>query len=178
MPKEGNNWEIEVDEHDKNNNLVYETDGKVCKTQIKMDNAKFSDGTHQSLYWPTGHKHASVFKGMAKILQEQGFENAPKLLAQCKGFKCEQDATACCCHRILYTQPDFVNVPSILQTFCKHCSYHVIFLLKFHYELNFIEQCWGYAKRLYRQFPASSKEADLDQNVVTSLEAIPIEVMQ
>lgn len=29
-PKEGSNWEIEVDEYDENNNLVYGTDGKVC----------------------------------------------------------------------------------------------------------------------------------------------------
>ncbi|OAX42499.1 hypothetical protein K503DRAFT_683243, partial [Rhizopogon vinicolor AM-OR11-026] len=35
--------------------------------------------------------------------------------------------------------------------------------------LNFIEQCWGYSKRVYREFPMSSKEADLERNVLAAL---------
>ncbi|KAJ7576243.1 hypothetical protein C8J56DRAFT_731015, partial [Mycena floridula] len=34
--------------------------------------------------------------------------------------------------------------------------------------------CWGYAKRLYRMLPVSSKEADLEWNMVESLDAVPI----
>ncbi|KAJ7573148.1 hypothetical protein C8J56DRAFT_723724, partial [Mycena floridula] len=34
--------------------------------------------------------------------------------------------------------------------------------------------CWGYAKRLYRMLPVSSKEADLERNMVESLDAVPI----
>lgn len=112
--KDGRNWGVEVDELDKDCNPVHGTDGKVLKIQVGMESAKFSDGSPQSLYWPEGHEHAGVFKGMAAILVERGFADAFKLRAQCKDFKCAWDATGCCCQRILYTQPDFVNVPLTL----------------------------------------------------------------
>jgi hypothetical protein len=176
--KLGTNWGVTVSEFDEDRNLVHGTDGKVLKTQIRMVNAKFADGTIQSLYWPDGHERAGAFKGMAAILQERGFANMHKLKAQCKDFKCERDATHCCCRHILYNQPDFVDVPSKLKTFCKCRQYHVIFLPKFHCELNFIEQCWGFARQLYHQYPASSKEADLENNVLTALASVPLAVMR
>ncbi|OAX43590.1 hypothetical protein K503DRAFT_680917 [Rhizopogon vinicolor AM-OR11-026] len=49
----------------------------------------------------------------------------------------------------------------------------VIFLPEYHCELNFIEQCWGYAKRIYRQKARSSSEAILECNVIDSLDAVP-----
>ena len=101
-----------------------------------------------------------------------------KLNAECKDFKCKAGATNCCCRRVLYSQPDFVNAESLLETHCKSQGYSVIFLPKFHCELNFIEQCWGYAKRIYRHFPPSSKEANLEANLLASLEAVPIESMR
>jgi hypothetical protein len=176
--KLGNNWGVTVNEFDEDCNLVHGTDGKVLKTQIRMVNAKFADGTTQSLYWPDGHERAGVFKGMVAVLEERGFANMHKLKAQCKGFKCESGTTHCCCHCILYNQPDFVDVPSKLETFCNRHQYCVIFLPKFHCELNFIKQCWGFAKRLYRQYPTSSKEADLENNVLTALASVPLAVMR
>jgi len=79
---------------------------------------------------------------------------------------------------VLYNQPDFVHVKSLLETYCKSHGVEVIFLPKFHCELNFIEQCWGYAKRIYRHYPPSSKEADLEQNVLSALEAVPLDSMR
>jgi len=124
-------------------------DGLYQKVKIRIGDARFADGTPQPLYFPEGHAWTSVFKGMVTILEEQGFQNVSKLHAECKGFKCLPGATSCCCHCILYNQPNFADVPSILELICKALGVLVIFLPKFHCELNFIEQCWGYAKQIY-----------------------------
>jgi hypothetical protein len=140
--------------NEQTNQPVHNEDGTLTKVKIKMTDANF-DGQPQPLYFPNGHPHAGTFKGMATILEERGFD-ASKKLAECKGFKCRDANADCCCRRILYNQPDFVNVESLLEQACKSHRFRVIFLPKFHCELNFIEQCWGYAKRLYRLNAASS----------------------
>jgi len=62
-----------------------------------MGNAQFADGSPQPLYFPKGHPHTGVFKGMAVISEEQGFGDMSKVLAECKGFKCTPLAIDCCC---------------------------------------------------------------------------------
>jgi hypothetical protein len=84
----------------------------------------------------------------------------------------------CCCRRFLYNQPDFFNVKSHLETVCEEQGFRVLFLPKFHCELNFIEMCWGFAKRIYRQFPLSSREDDLERNVIAALDSIPLASMR
>jgi hypothetical protein len=78
---------------------------------------------------------------------------------------------------MLYLQPDFNNVPSILEKLYKHCGYQVLFLPKFHCKVNFIEQCGGFVKHIYHQFLPSSKDADLELNLVAALDSVPLKVM-
>ena len=155
----------------------YTPDGNLLKEKVPMSDGRFSNGTPQSLYFPPGHPQAGVFKGMANILEERGFTGIQELPSECPRFKCDKAKERCCCRRLLYDQPDFIEVESLLETACKRWGYSVVFLPKFHCELNFIEQCWGYAKRKYRLNPPSSSEAILKINVIQALDSIPLSCM-
>jgi hypothetical protein len=115
---------------------------------------------------------------MAVILKERGHKEAMNLRAECKGFKCAPPALDCCCRRLLFNEPHFANVDTILEATCEVRGFHIIFLPKFHCELNFIEQCWGYAKRLYRLNPESSREDHLERNALAALSAVPLKSMR
>lgn len=161
---------------DGNNKIVYDsTTKKPVKEKIKMQDAEFG-GRPQPLYFPHDHPtHPGLFKGMAQLLVERGYTNAPSLRAECPKFKCKAGATDCCCRRLLYSEPDFVNVESLLEKRCRERGFSVLFLPKFHPELNPIEQCWGFAKRIYRMYPKSSTEAELETNVKTALAEVKTE---
>jgi len=144
------NWGVEVNQHDKNGKPMYGSSGKILKTNILMTNGWLPNGTSQSFYFES-RPQAGLFKGMPIILQERGLIQKSKLCAECKKIDCPTtQAVPCCQHHMLYNQLDFRDVKSRLEIICKAWGYEVIFLLKFHCELNFIEQCWGYAKRIYR----------------------------
>ena len=49
---------------------------------------------------------------------------------------------------------------------------------KSHCELNFLEQCCGHAKRVYRMNPPSKAEADLERNALEALDEITLHQMQ
>lgn len=174
MPKNPKNWLIEVIKHDESGTALKKADGSYEKTMVRMADATFSDGQTQSLYFPEGHERAGQFKGMAIILEERGFKDASKKLAQCKNFKCAKDVTDCCCRRILFDQPDFASGESNLKILACKLGVQVIFLPKFHCELNPIEQCWGYGKRVYRLNPESSREDHLERNAIASMAEIPL----
>ncbi|RPD63625.1 hypothetical protein L227DRAFT_584211 [Lentinus tigrinus ALCF2SS1-6] len=157
-----------------NGKPIYSPDGKILKKKIPMCGAQLPNGQPQCLYFEEGHPRAGVFKGMAQILEERGYNDAHKLPAQCPQFKCKPPALSCCCRRLLFNQPDFRDVETLLETHCKARSFTVLFLPKFHCELNPIEQCWGAAKREYRKCPVSSAEADLSKNVIMALDSVPI----
>ena len=101
-----------------------------------------------------------------------------KLLRQCPKFKCAPGQTNCCCHWILFNRLDFVAQKLKLEELVESHGYQMIFYPKFHCEVSFIEQCWGFAKRVYHEFPASSAEADLEKNVILTLNAVPLDSMR
>jgi hypothetical protein len=80
-----------------------------------------------------------------------------------------------CC--TLFYENDFVNQNSKLEDVCEIYGIQVPSLPKFHCKLNFIEQCWGYAKRKYRLLEPSSKEAVLEKNVKYVLDEVPLLTM-
>jgi hypothetical protein len=119
---------------------IHRADVRVLTEKIRMADGQLPDGTAQCFYFPEGHEHAGAFKGMAQILTERGFSGAHKLRAECPSFKCNPDIDPCCCRRLLYKQPDFVDIKSNLKIACEMCGYQVMFLPKFHCELSFLEQ--------------------------------------
>ncbi|KAJ3992119.1 hypothetical protein F5050DRAFT_1580190 [Lentinula boryana] len=38
--------------------------------------------------------------------------------------------------------------------------------------------CWGFAKQIYREFPSTTKEADLKVNMIKSLDSVPLILMR
>ncbi|VDB95461.1 unnamed protein product [Peniophora sp. CBMAI 1063] len=158
---------------------AYNTRGKIQRTRIRMGDARFANGLPQPLYYPLGHPRAGVFKGMLEILAERGYERdmLHALRAECHSFKCSpkfERANPCCCRRLLLNEPDFATVLSILEEECAARGFRVIFLPKFHCELNLIEQCWGRAKAIYHDFPASACEDVLEQNATRALAGITL----
>ena len=182
-PKEGNNWGIEVTQRGPDGKVIYGPNGKPAKIKIRMEDAHFRDGTPQRLYFEAPHPLAGTFKGMAIILEERGYVNTHKLRAECKNFKCAApelgtSSQACCCRRLLFNEPDFVNVKSILELHCEKRGFKVLFLPKFHCELNPLEMVWGRAKYHYRLNPPSSKEEDLQHNMLKALDDVTLEEMR
>lgn len=177
-------WGVDVTVYGPDGKVVHGPDGKPLKRREQMGCGTLPDGCLQSLYYPSTHpKYPSAFKGMAEILVERGYPAAPSLRYECPKFACAAPATPltrrfCCCRRILYEEPDFVNVESLVEKLCREQGVEVIFLPKFHCELNPIERCWSHAKRVYRLNPASSSEDDLEQNVVAALGSVPLESMR
>ncbi|KAB5589655.1 hypothetical protein CTheo_6910 [Ceratobasidium theobromae] len=157
--------------------------------KIKVDYAPavLPNGTIQYLYYPLDHpieKLWGAFKGIAQILEERGVQDARKLKLVCpagdsqKGQGCQPTATNCCARRAMMNQPDFLTQKSILQIQAKAEGFSVFYLPKYHCELNPIEQCWGAAKRVYRDSPASSTEADLRRNMLIALESVKLETIR
>jgi hypothetical protein len=174
------NWLVETPSLDESGNQIFSSKGEKLTKRIPMAPGNFDDGTPQSFYFPEGHRHAGLFKGMKVILEERGFpvSQLNKLKRECKKFHCPAGRTDCCIRRLLYSQRDFQNIKSVLELHCNQRGVEVLFLPKFHPELNPIEQCWGRAKWYYRQLPLSSLEEDLEQNTIESLESIPLALMR
>ncbi|TFL00901.1 hypothetical protein BDV98DRAFT_530794, partial [Pterulicium gracile] len=161
--------------------LVYGPDGKVLERNEKMEDTTWN-GRPQPLYFPDNYddsEKVGKFKGIDQLLQERGISTAGKELQCDKKFgACPKGATNCCLRRTLYCQPDFANVESRLSRHARELGVKVMLLPKYHCELNFIEQCWGYAKRLYREKPESPNEEVLIRNVQECMRKVPRESMR
>ncbi|KAF8433330.1 hypothetical protein L210DRAFT_3507087 [Boletus edulis BED1] len=159
LPKNpSGNWGIPRILKDVDGNVMLDEGGKAWREKICMVDGRLPNGQPQSLYFPEHHEKAGWFKGMAQILVECGYTDASSLRAECEDFKCPPNQSDCCCCCLLFSQPDFTNVQ-----------------VESHLEsLNFIEQCWGYAKHLYRMKEWSSLEEVLEKNVLESLDAMPM----
>ncbi|OJA20287.1 hypothetical protein AZE42_12386 [Rhizopogon vesiculosus] len=109
-------WGVEVNVVDESGKPVHAPSGETKKMKVRMCDATFPDGSPQSLYYPEGHELAGVFKGMAVILNERGHADVSKIRAECPKFQCEKGADRCCYRRMLYNEPNFVNVKSLLES--------------------------------------------------------------
>ena len=179
--KPGKNWMLKVKRRTADHRVVTDSTGTALMDRIYMGDTCLPDGRPQPVYYPPDHPtHPGLFKGMAILLEERGYPNAGKLRAECKGFKCAKNGEGeyignCCCRRVLFESPDFKNVPSLLTSLCDAFGVQALFLPKFSPELNPIEQCWGFAKRKYREFPPSSTLEDLVQNTHDVLASVPLD---
>lgn len=179
--KPDKNWLVETPSLDQFGKQLYGPNGKKLMKKVQMAPGTLADGSPQSFYFPNGHQSAGSFKGMKVILEERGFGDQIRdqnLKRECVSFRCPPGRMDCCIRRLLYSQPDFRGVTSLLEEHCRNRGFEVLFLPKFHPELNFIEQCWGRAKWSYRQLPASSREEDLQKNALDSLDSIPLTLMR
>ncbi|KAF8596516.1 hypothetical protein BDV93DRAFT_454728 [Ceratobasidium sp. AG-I] len=153
-------------------------DAHRIETQVRMEDGRLSDGSVQSFYFPVNHpKMPGWFKGMAAILVESNLGHIARKRAECPK-KCSTGVTNCCCHRPLSYQPDVEARDSIIEELAEELGSKVIFLPKFHCELNPIEQCWGMAKEKYWKFLPSSSKAKLEENMLAALSLVPHEEIQ
>ena len=86
----------------------------------KMWDSMLLDESIQLFYFTDGHPTMpGWFKGMKVVLEEHRLfqlqDNSKPLNGECKDFKCAKGAMDCCCHCILFNQPDFTYVKSHLE---------------------------------------------------------------
>jgi hypothetical protein len=143
------------------------------QTGTRMRNGTMPNGETQSFYFDNNHPTMpGWFKGMEVIIRERGLWR-DGLRAQCPGFKCKEGSTDCCCHRLLFCQPDFVNQKSELEELVESRGHICDFYPKYHCELNFIEMYWGAAKFRYRTSARTANIDEMEKNMKKSLDEVP-----
>jgi hypothetical protein len=147
------------------------------KDGVRMRNGWWIDKEgnrhEQAFYFPDTHpEHPGWFKGMELIVRERGLWPTSGLNAQCEGFKCADGATSCCCRRLLFNQPDFVQQKAAVQELVEKRGHICDFYPKYHCELNFIEMVWGAAKAHYRVTKRTANMAEMRENVRACLDDV------
>jgi hypothetical protein len=95
MPMSCREWGVDSPVRDASGKPVVGPGGKVVMQKVPMSNSLIN-GAIQEFYWPEGHKDGGKFKGMARILEERGFDTK-KLKAQCnRKFECSSGSSECC----------------------------------------------------------------------------------
>lgn len=102
-------------------------------------------------------------KGLRKILQERGVDTARMLK--------DQMVT------IIKSHPDFRDQRPWLEELCKKAGHSIIFLPKFHPELNWIERYWSNAKAYARKHCDYSFDS-LKVTVPIALDQVPLAAMR
>ena len=109
MSTRENNWMVEVNALDANGKQCYnEGDGSQKKMKVKMHDAVLEDGTPQSFYYADNDpivEWRGLFKGMAAILEERGYEGCTGKYPKGRRGNCpdyslgcvEANGVDCCC---------------------------------------------------------------------------------
>jgi len=138
-----------------------------------------ADNTPQDLYFPEDHPTIpGWFKGMEAIIHECGLWPQRGLNAQSEGFKCMAGKINCCCHQVLFTQPDFVNQKSHLEELITSWGHICDFYPKYHCKLNFIKQYWGVANLTYQSIAKTTDMKEMEKNVRECLGNVPHVLIQ
>jgi hypothetical protein len=139
-------------------------------------------GEQQSFYFPDDHpSYLGWFKGMEQIIRERGLWPKAGLPAECHGPKHSasegqaSNTASCCCHHVLYTQPDFMSQKPLLQEHVESRGHLCDFYLKYHCELNFIEQYWGAAKFQFHIAGRAKTLVEMEKKMLRCLDDIPLE---
>ena len=141
----------------------------------RMRQGQLPNGDVQSFYFPDDHPSMpGWFKGMEQIIQKRGLWPAEGLKAQCQNFHCPPGCTDCCCWRLLFSQPDFINNKSQLQELIESRGHLCDFYPKYHCELNFIEQYRGAAKLRFRSMRHATTLVEMEKLIISCLDDIPL----
>ncbi|EGO28162.1 hypothetical protein SERLADRAFT_366047 [Serpula lacrymans var. lacrymans S7.9] len=87
---------------------------------------------------------------------QAGFFKGMAIILSERGFVAESNFRAQC--------PDFKCAKGVTNYCCRRILFNST-------------QCWGFAKHIYQQYPASSKEADLECNILAALESVPLDTI-
>lgn len=136
-------------------------DGYYFDSQADADD---SITTIQTMTYPPGHEFAGYRKSLTDILQERKLitdaqykakRGSPRYVTgHCKSCKSDSERLRtpfgaegiCCLTRLLQLQPDFAGEKPALQEIAEAAGHQVLFLPKYHPELNWIELFWAKLK--------------------------------
>ncbi len=117
--------------------------------QPQMRLTTYGNGILQEMCFPPAHPLLLYGepKGLKIVLEERGLSQ-PGLRFECKDQKNNpcKDGKACCSCNVMANQPNFKAQRCLLEELLAKCNHLSIFYLKFHCELNYIENFWATLK--------------------------------